>query len=241
MEKKEEVSEYKALAVPFIMAILPWGGTALMIYIINTYPELVTTSDVFTQIAILLGMTIALACGLMHASMASIAMGYYLGWKGLAIFAVPYLGACVLAFYVCRFLDQGKLNSYLNLMYDKWQIHANDAVKNPMVYVFFLRLTPVFPFAITNYLLASLKIDFWKMLIASAAGQLPRSALFIWVGTLITSWSTWTEGGNSEFMMWKKLPGDTRYYWFGLLILGIAVLFLMWKRADKLSKQQTQE
>lgn len=237
--KQESFSDYKPLLVPTIMGLLPWGGTALMIYLIKTYPSLIETADISTQILILSGMAIALAMGLMHASMASIAMGYYLGWKGLLIFGIPYVAACVLAFYICKFLDKGKLNSFLNVMYSKWELHAKDATKNPFAYVFFLRLTPVFPFAITNYLLSTLNINFWKMLIASAAGQLPRSALFVWVGTLITDWVVWTEeGSGGEFMIWKKMPGNTAYYWWGLLILGIIVLYTMWKRADKLSKAE---
>ncbi|MCU0430857.1 MAG: VTT domain-containing protein [Cytophagaceae bacterium] len=235
----ESISEFKPLVFPMLLALLPWLGSGLLVYVIKTYPSIVEGQDLGIQLMGLGILTLGLAAGLVHASMASIAMGYYFGWKGLAIFGIPYLGACVLGYLLCSFLDSGKLNSYLKLMYDKWEVHAQDAIKNPIVYVFFLRLTPVFPFAITNYLLASLRIDFWKMLIASAAGQLPRSALFVWVGTLITNWLTWVgESKTGEFMIWQNMPGNTRYFWFALVGLGLLALFVMWKRADSISKSE---
>src|SRR6185437_2577144 len=49
--------------------------------------------------------------------------------------------------------------------------------------IFFARLSPVLPFAMTNALLSFLHANLFKLLFAGFWGMLPRTILFVWIGS----------------------------------------------------------
>lgn len=53
--------------------------------------------------------------------------------------------------------------------------------------VILLRLSPVFPYALTNYVFAVTRIRFRDFLLASWIGMLPGTVLYVWLGSTLAS------------------------------------------------------
>ncbi|WP_332913888.1 hypothetical protein [Algoriphagus boritolerans] len=60
-------------------------------------------------------------------------------------------------------------------------------LQRPESLIFFIRISPVVPFAISNFLFASLKIELKNVLIYGIPGMLPRTLLAFGTGLLASS------------------------------------------------------
>ncbi len=77
--------------------------------------------------------------------------------------------------------------------------------------VLLLRLSPLLPFNLLNYALGLTRLSLRDYVVASALGMLPGTLLYVYLGSLVTSASELTAGGN-------RAAGAPRsiLYWGGL-------------------------
>jgi uncharacterized membrane protein YdjX (TVP38/TMEM64 family) len=84
--------------------------------------------------------------------------------------------------------------------------------------VVLMRLSPVFPYNLLNYALGLTQIPFWHYLLATGAGMLPGTVMYVYLGSLITSASRLSEGAP------EGGKASSVLYWTGLVItVGIAL------------------
>jgi len=85
---------------------------------------------------------------------------------------------------------------------------------NSFSWVFVTRLSPVFPFAITNALMAFLGVRVKQFFVAGTLGMLPRTLLALWTGTQAkTIQSLYQNPGSAQWQDFASL--------FCLLFLGL--------------------
>ncbi len=122
--------------------------------------------------------------------------GFFLGWISLPPMLFAYLGASCLCFLFAKRIDGGNLlesiKSYKNVDRFLEKTHNNE-----LALVISSKLSPILPFALSNFLLAILKIRFTNFILGCFLGMLPRTCLAIWVGTQISeiNQGTWSETG----------------------------------------------
>lgn len=77
--------------------------------------------------------------------------------------------------------------------------------------VLLLRLSPLFPFNVLNYALGLTRVSLRDYVVASVLGMLPGTALYVYLGSIVTSASELAGGG-------REGPGASRsiLYWGGL-------------------------
>ena len=107
--------------------------------------------------------------------------GYIWGLNGVIPLIIAYSLASLLGFFLAKLL---KGDSMLTFLKSKFKIASllDNVQSHSFSWVFLARLSPVFPFAITNALMAFMGVNSKKFFIAGTLGMLPRTLLAVWTG-----------------------------------------------------------
>lgn len=123
--------------------------------------------------------------------------GFLLGWKAFIWLVIAYSAATLLGYFWGKRLGGDSL-AYLLQKYPKAQVLLDDKKKNIGELIFFVRLSPIIPFALSNLLFALLKSGWKKLLLFGTIGMLPRTTLVFISGTLVSDiFAAVTSGGIS--------------------------------------------
>ena len=133
------------------------------------------------------GVYVVATAFLMPASVLTILAGftYGLGW-GLALVVPTALVAATVAFGVGRTLARDRIERRFG-QGRKFQAVDAAVMKRGGVVVALLRLSPLFPYAILNYVLSITKVKTGTYVSASAVGMLPGTFLYVYLGSLASS------------------------------------------------------
>lgn len=103
--------------------------------------------------------------------------------KGVALVSFASTLAAAISFLLGRFALRGWIEKKLS---HKPAFKAIDeaVAREGWKMVLLLRLSPVFPFAMLNYGLGLTKIRFWPAVLASWAGMLPGTVLYVYLGSI---------------------------------------------------------
>lgn len=144
--------------------------------------------------AFVIAYVIATVC-LVPASVLTVAAGfaYGLGW-GVILVAPTAIVAATAAFLVGRLLVRDRVTRRFG---DGRRFRAIDRAVETRgaAIVALLRLSPVFPFVVLNYLLSISKVRTRTYVVASAAGMLPGTVLFVYLGSLASTAAEAASGG----------------------------------------------
>jgi uncharacterized membrane protein YdjX (TVP38/TMEM64 family) len=158
-------------------------------------------------------------------SIATVAMvpGGFFDLVGGALFG-PYLGSLLdliggtlgaaFAFLVARYIARDWVESRAG---PRVQKVARSVRSEGWQFVAFVRLVPVFPYNIVNYLLGLTRIPFHHYILATVVFMAPSTVAYTWIGHA---------GGEA-------LAGDTNNIRYALLALGLIALVLMVPRFYK--------
>lgn len=117
------------------------------------------------------------------ASLASIAAGLIFGVWGFPVVLVAASIGAALAFLVSRHLLRGTAESVVKRK-PLFEAVDHAVADEGWRIVALLRLSPLVPFGLQNYFFGATAIGFWPFAIATAAGIIPGTALYVYLGTL---------------------------------------------------------
>jgi len=112
--------------------------------------------------------------------------GYIWGLHGIIPLIIAYSIASLLGFFVAKLLKGDAILSFIKSKF-KTASFLDHVQSNSFSWVFLARLSPVFPFAITNAIMAFLGVSAQKFFIAGTLGMLPRTLLAVWTGMQVKS------------------------------------------------------
>src|SRR5438876_10577996 len=143
--------------------------------------------------------TVLLAPG----SVLTIGAGFAFGlWKGfLAVSAGSTLGAA-LAFLVARFIARERVAAIAQRN-EKFREIDSAIGKQGAKLIFLLRLSPVIPFNLSNYLYGLTGVKFWPYLLASWIGMMPGTFLYVYIGTASRAAVSAAAGGEAGKRGWQ--------------------------------------
>lgn len=149
--------------------------------------------------------------------------GYIWGLNGIMPLIIAYSMASLLGFFVAKLF---KGEAILAFIKSKFKIGSflDNVHSNSFSWVLLARLSPVFPFAITNALMAFMGVNTRKFFFAGTLGMLPRTLLAVWSGMQAKSIEyLWN---NPQSAHWQDFVS------IGLLIFsGAGMLYLVKKHA----------
>jgi uncharacterized membrane protein YdjX (TVP38/TMEM64 family) len=159
----------------------------------------------------------------------TIAAGFIYG--ALAGTAVAITGATIgaaLAFLVARYLVRGRIEK-LATQNDNFRAIDSAVGAQGWKIVGLLRLSPLIPFNVSNYFYGVTSIRFWPYLLASAAGMLPGTWLFAYLGAI--GQAGIGSGGQKDRSVW-----EWTFLGVGLLATVTVTLFV-----SRLARKSLQE
>jgi uncharacterized membrane protein YdjX (TVP38/TMEM64 family) len=165
------------------------------------------------DILLLFILTTALIMGLalMPTTLIAIISGFLFGWKAFPFLALAYLLATVIGYKLGRKLDEDSLEILLE-KYPKTRTliaEKKDAISQ---LIFFVRISPIIPFALSNLLFALIKAELSKVVWIGFLGMLPRTILAFVTGIMAKSLLAAMQEGSNTFQV---------AIFFGLLLLSL--------------------
>jgi uncharacterized membrane protein YdjX (TVP38/TMEM64 family) len=183
----------------------------------NSWVAHMGVAGIFIFIGVYAVATVLLAPG----SILTIGAGFAFGlWKGfLAVSAGSTLGAA-LAFLVARFIARDRVEAIAKGN-DKFRRIDNAIGKQGAELIFLLRLSPVIPFNISNYLYGLTSVKFWPYVLVSWIGMIPGTFLYVYIGTASQAAVSAVASGQAVKHGWQ--------YW-ALTSVGLAatVIVTIW-------------
>ncbi len=120
--------------------------------------------------------------GLTHTTFVALISGYFLGWEGFAGTVAAYGLAAATGYRLARLIDHGALRRFLHL-FPRAEAVIRELEAETLQLIILVRLSPVLPFALMTFVLASVGVNFQRFIVGSVLGMLPRTLFFYWIGT----------------------------------------------------------
>ena len=174
-------------------------------------------AGIFIFIGVYAVATVLLAPG----AILTIGAGFAFGlWKGfLAVSAGSTLGAA-LAFLVARFIARDRVEAIAKGN-EKFRNIDNAIGRQGAKLVFLLRLSPVIPFNLSNYLYGLTGVKFWPYVLASWLGMMPGTLLYVYIGTAGKAAVSAAAGGEAMKHGWQ-------YWTFMSVGLAATIVVTIW-------------
>jgi uncharacterized membrane protein YdjX (TVP38/TMEM64 family) len=102
-------------------------------------------------------------------------------WQGLLISWVSASLGAAAPFFIARYFARGLVEQQI-ARNEKLQIFDTAIAREGWKIILLLRLTPIFPFPVTNYFAGLTKIRFWPYFWASSLGIIPGLTFYTYLG-----------------------------------------------------------
>lgn len=111
----------------------------------------------------------------------ALVFGYFLGWQAIIPLLVLNMTAIFLVNMITRRLDKDRFRTYLSENAKIREILEN-IKEQELKIIFFAKLSPVLPFALTNFVFALSGAKLRNILLGGFLGMIPRTVLAVWTG-----------------------------------------------------------
>lgn len=167
------------------VAVVPLLGSSWLLYSHEKLAEilLVDIGDFFI-FTLVIGLVLGVA--LLPTTLTSLACGFFWGWSGFIPLVVGYAFANILGYTIGKRLNSRFFDRFFTT-YPELSEQIQSKIHHPGQLIFFIRISPVIPFAISNFLFASLQVPLKKVLIYGIPGMLPRTMLAFGTGVVANS------------------------------------------------------
>lgn len=164
------------------MTIMPLVCSALITVLALKYEVAIREFTSFQWLLYFIAVTITMATALTPTTFIALLSGFFLGWYAVPFMLIAYLSASGLGYFLAKYVDKGHfINSISKLPKVSNFIEAINQTQ--LSFIILCRISPVLPFAIMNVVLSIMRVDFKTFLWAGFLGMLPRTILFIWIGS----------------------------------------------------------
>jgi uncharacterized membrane protein YdjX (TVP38/TMEM64 family) len=173
-----------AVALAWV-AVTPSVGTLLSLSVFAKNPTELQQLEFHSfgfQLAYLLVGILAMGLALLPTTFFAAVSGFLFGWEAFGWLFAAYNLAALLGYVWGRKLG----GNSLDILFSKYpKAHRLlEKQENMGELVFFGRLSPILPFAVSNLFFALLGTGWRKLLVYGSLGMLPRTLLVFWSGTL---------------------------------------------------------
>jgi uncharacterized membrane protein YdjX (TVP38/TMEM64 family) len=165
-----------------ILAVLPLLTSSLLTAWAIGYESEWAAMPLSRWVGVTLLLTFASAFALTPPTFLALVYGYFLGWVGLPLLFLLNLGAIAIVYALAKKLIPPTFLPHLQEAYPTSTKLLLRFHENPIRLIFFTKLSPALPFAVTNLLFTLLGARLSQMLLGGVLGMIPRTALAVWAG-----------------------------------------------------------
>ena len=165
--------------------------------------------------ALLMGLAI------LPTTLIALASGFYFGWPSLPFLILGYSLASAIGYILGKITNMG-LTEKLFKKNPKFHAALESRKEKEGSLVFFVRISPVVPFAVSNFLFANLNIKLWKVLVYGIPGMLTRTVIAFAAGVAASSYIAAKESMNTP-LQWG--------IGIALLVIGVGGIYRYVKKS----------
>jgi len=210
------------LVVSSVLAVMPLLTSSLLAAWAVSYEEFWATLSLTQWLLTTLGLAFASALALTPPTFLALVYGYFLGWIGLPLLFLLNLGAIGIVFFMGKKLIPASFLSQIQAAYPAAAKILLRFHEDPVRLIFFTKLSPALPFAITNLVFTLAGARLSQMLLGGALGMIPRTILAMWIGTQAKEIKYLLEHPNEAI--------GTKLLVVGLVILSTAGILWFFKK-----------
>lgn len=187
-----------------LLVVLSFASAAFFLPLASYILDMVTrVREAGALGALLFGAMYAVATVFMiPGSLLTLLAGFLYGLVGgvLVVWPASLVGA-TLAFWVGRFVARDWVQGFIR---ERPRARAVDRAVGDQAFtiIFLLRLSPVLPFTLLNYVLGVTRARLSQYFWASATGMLPGTVLYVYLGSLATDAAALASGDRPSAGVW---------------------------------------
>jgi uncharacterized membrane protein YdjX (TVP38/TMEM64 family) len=179
------MNKQKRLLMPslsaFFLTILPFlTSSGIGVWMIQN-EVLIKGFGIKEWTVVCLVCAVACALALIPPTLLAFGFGYFLGWQAVIPLILLNLTAISIVYFIVNQLDKVGLLNYLS-QFPRVASFLNRIHADEIRFVFFTKLSPVLPFALTNLVFSLMGIRFKNIILGGFLGMIPRTVLAVWVG-----------------------------------------------------------
>ncbi|WP_229206875.1 TVP38/TMEM64 family protein [Dyadobacter crusticola] len=182
MEKSTPKKFSLPVVISVLMTVVPLLTTSILTAWAISNEQFLRTMPLGWWVGVTLMLTIASSLALTPPTFLALVYGYFLGWISLLMLFGMNLGAIALIYVSANYLHATSLRKHLMQVYPQVGSLLSRFHKNELRLIFFAKLSPVLPFAITNLFFAMAGARFKQVLAGGTLGMIPRTVLAVWAG-----------------------------------------------------------
>lgn len=198
-----KTSSSKASAWSFVLfTVLPLFSTSILSYFLLKNQSFVDNLSFFQWLIITLVLTIMSAFAMAPPTFLAVIMGYFIGFWSLPFLLFINFGAIFIIYLIYKNLDFNWAHNYLNNQ-PKAKKLLNNIRAQEFKFVFFAKLSPVLPFALTNLTFAVSGARLKNIIFGGFLGMLPRTIFAVYTGSQAKEIISLID--NPQSGLWQKL------------------------------------
>jgi len=163
------------------MGALPLLSSSILGYYAISNPDFFQNLSFGDQVIFWIVAVFIMGLALSPTTFFALFTGYVFGFQGILPLIIAYSLASLLGYFLAKKLKGEAIIALLRAKFPLDQFLEN-VKANSFSWVFLTRLSPVFPFAVTNALMAFLGVHVKQFFLAGTLGMLPRTLLALWTG-----------------------------------------------------------
>ena len=209
------------------VAVLAWAWVSFMpllgsLVLVSQYfwVEKISLESFWEHVLLTCSISMFLGLALLPTTLTSLACGFFWGWIGFPDLLLWYVLANGIGFAMGKLFNPD-LSTMLFSRNPNLKQQIESRIEHPQGLIFFIRISPMIPFALSNFLFASLGIPLRKVLLFGVPGMLPRTYISFATGMLANSFMGAKEALNHP-IQWMIL--------IGLFILSLVGIHLNWEK-----------
>jgi uncharacterized membrane protein YdjX (TVP38/TMEM64 family) len=168
--------------------------------------------------------SIAMGFSLIPTSFVALVSGYFWGLNSIFILIITYIFATFIGYNLSKKIDNDQILNEINKNKKAKAILEN--LKTDQFKIIVLaRLSPIFPFGISNVVFTYLGVPLQKLILAGIIGMLPRTIFLIWAASKAESVKIIFNNSWNDYLKSPILV-------IGLLSTGF-LFYVIWKKIKK--------
>ncbi|GAB3245766.1 hypothetical protein GCM10027347_00140 [Larkinella harenae] len=218
--------QFKAISGPalagVILSVVPLLFSSALTYLTVSYETVVAQFDAWEWLGLTVACCFTSAFALTPPTFLALIFGYFLGWNSLLpLFALNMI--CILLVNrMVNWVDQDRFVQFIE-QNPKARNVLERIREQELKVIFFTKLSPVLPFAVTNLVFALSGARLRNILLGGFLGMIPRTLVAVWTAQQAKEIRTLVENPNAG--SWTQIS-------IGVLLLASVVgLYAVLNRA----------
>lgn len=215
------MKRYTTLIFGVFLTIAPLISSSFITILALNQAENISKYDAKTWFLLSIVFVFSSAFALTPPTFLALIFGYFLGINAVFLLLPINLLAISLVFFSIQFLDKNNIKAFLS-RHEKSKKLLETLQNDGWKVVFFTKLSPVLPFALTNFAFSVSGLSLKNILFGGFLGMIPRTILAVWAGSKAQELQNLLENPNQDkFVQW------------GICILLLVSIWGIWHFVQK--------